>query len=137
MHKQDIKNLKFRYLLWLYKSTKEELDKVERKFTQVEIDKELLHYLRLHADSSKIKDKAKLDKLLREFRQYIFKKEKDGRDLKFSGRRLKPEYYFLLLKLQAIEKVITEQLGQAGKKQIKALYEEEMRKRILESKGGD
>ena len=38
MDKKDEKNLKIRYLTWLYKTVKEAFDRYERKFTQVEID---------------------------------------------------------------------------------------------------
>ena len=45
MEKNDILNLKKRYLIWLYKETKEALDRVDRKFTQIEIDKFILEEL--------------------------------------------------------------------------------------------
>jgi hypothetical protein len=135
MQKQDIKNLKFRYLLWLYKTTKEEIDRVERKFTQLDIDKEIFQYILKHANFSQVREKNKFNKLLKDFEEYIDKKEKDGLNLKFEQGKLKPEYYFLLLKLQAIAKTIVKQFGRKVMDQIKSLYEGEMRRRILESKG--
>ena len=39
---KDSRNLKKRYLIWLYKTTKEALDRIERKFTQADIDKFIL-----------------------------------------------------------------------------------------------
>jgi hypothetical protein len=134
MQSQDIKNLKFRYLLWLYKTIKEDLDRIERKFTQLDIDKEVFQRIVKQADSLDSKDKKSLGKSLQEFKEYIKKKEKDAQDLKFDGQRLRPQYHFLLLKLKAVEKTIIQQLGQKAKDRIKTLYECEMQRRILESR---
>ena len=128
MDKKDIKNLKKRYLTWFYKTAKEELDKIERKFTQLEIDRFILKEL-------KSKDKEKrADKLIAEFQAYILSKEMDGIGLKYQGKQLKPEYYFLELKLKAIEKAIAKELGNKALDEIKALYEKEMIERILKSR---
>jgi len=127
MEKQDLKNLKRRYLIWFYKTTKEAWDRVERKFTQVEIDRAILDEL----------DKPGTDKRLQgfidEFKVYIQNKEKEGLDLKYEGNKLKPEYHFLGLKLRAIEKVIMKELGKKALNEIKSLYEEEITRRILKS----
>ena len=48
MNSQDVKNLKKRYFVWLYKTTKEAFDKFERKFTQTEIDKDILQELQYY-----------------------------------------------------------------------------------------
>jgi hypothetical protein len=133
MQKGDIKNLKFRYLVWLYKTTKEELDRIERKFTQAGIDRKIMHSLRETIDSRKIKSKNEARKFLNDFKEYITKKEKDGMALKFEGRKLKPEYYHLSLKLAAIEKVIVAELGHRRLREIKVLYEREMIRRIVEA----
>jgi hypothetical protein len=127
MDKQDAKNLKKRYLLWLYKTTKEAIDKIERKFTQLEIDRILLKELR-KADKNK-----KAAKFIEEFNVYIQNKERDGLSLKFAGSKLRPEYQFLVLKLSAVEKVIIKNLGKGALSQIKSLYEKEMTERILKS----
>lgn len=132
MKKRDIKNLKFRYLLWLYKTTKEAFDRIERKFTQIDIDKKILRDMKENFNSQDLKKKNEARKLLKDFKEYIDKKEKDGRELKFDGRKLQPEYYHLSLKLEAIEKAIAEELGRTRLKEIKALYEHEMRRRIIE-----
>jgi len=133
MKRRDIKNLKFRYLLWLYKTTKEEFDRLERKFTQADIDKKILRYMGENFNSRDLKSKNEARKLLKDFKEYIIKKEKDGRELKFEGRKLRPEYYYLLLKLRAVEKIIVEDLGRGALKEIKALYEHEMKRRIIEA----
>lgn len=134
MKKRDIKNLKFRYLLWLYKTTKEEFDRIERKFTQVDIDKKIMRDMREHFNSANLKRKKEARRLLKDFKEYIDKKEKDGQELKFDGRKLQPEYYQLSLKLAAIEKTIVEKLGRRTLREIKALYEREMIKRIIEAR---
>ncbi|MBM3245458.1 MAG: hypothetical protein FJZ15_06685, partial [Candidatus Omnitrophica bacterium] len=81
MDKQDIKQLKRRYLVWFYKTTKEALDKVERKFTQAEIDRAILKELRKNSNSA-------LKKLTDEFEAYIVNKEKSGVELKYDGSKL-------------------------------------------------
>jgi hypothetical protein len=125
MGKQDVKDLKKRYLLWLYKTTKEALDKIERKFTQLEIDRFILQELRRLDKDKKIK------KHIQEFESYIQNKEKEGLGLKYENGRLKPDYCFLALKLKAIESSIVKELGKNTLKEIKALYEKEMTERIL------
>jgi hypothetical protein len=45
MGKNDILKLKKRYLIWLYKENREALDRVDRKFTQIDIDKFILEEL--------------------------------------------------------------------------------------------
>ncbi len=127
MGKQDIKNLKKRYLLWLYKTTKEALDRIERKFTQLEIDRFILRELRKCG-----KDK-KLEKFIREFSEYIENKQKDGLNLKFEGANLRPDYRFLILKIKAVEKAIVNNFGKAGLNEVKSLYEKEMSERIIKS----
>jgi hypothetical protein len=133
MRRRDIQDLKFRYLLWLYKTTKEAFDRIERKFTQIDIDKKIMHYMRDHVDSRNIKRKNEMRKFLKDFKEYIDKKGKDGRELKFDGHKLKADYYHLLLKLEAVEKVIIEELGRKGLRIIKTLYEGEMQRRIIEA----
>jgi len=126
MDKQDIKQLKRRYLVWFYKTTKEALDKVERKFTQAEIDRAILKELRKNSNPA-------LKKLTDEFEAYIVNKEKSGVELKYDGSKLKNEYEFICLKLDAIEKIIVKTLGSPALKEIKSLYEKEMTGRILKS----
>jgi len=127
MDKEELKNLKKRYLIWLYKTTKESLDKVERKFTQLDIDRFILEELE-KLDKNKLAQKH-----LDEFRAYIRNKENEGLVLKFENRELKPDYYFLVLKLKSIEKAILKELGKKALKEIKFLYEIEMTERILKS----
>jgi len=127
MNKRDLKNLKKRYLIWFYKTAKEALDKIERKFSQADIDRFVLKELK-NSD----KDKA-VELLIAQFEAYIQKKEADGLSLKFENKKLKPDYLFLSWKLEAIEKAIVKELGKKGLEEIKLLYEVEMIERILRS----
>lgn len=127
MDKQDLKNLKKRYLIWFYKTTKEALDKIERKFTQADIDRFILKEL-------KKTDKEKAaGSFIAQFEEYIQKKGEEGLNLKFENKKLKAHYLFLVLKLQAIEKAIAKELGKSALAEIKLLYEIEMTERILRS----
>src|SRR3989338_5707293 len=127
MNKQDLKNLKKRYLIWLYKTTKDTLDKIERKFTQLEIDRLLLKELR----NSDKDNKAK--KFIDEFDMYAQNKKTEAMNLKYDNGQVKPEYDFLDLKLKSIEKAVTKQFGKKVLEEIKLLYEMEMTERILKS----
>ncbi len=124
MNRHDTLNLKKRYLIWLYKVAKEAQDKIERKFTQLEIDRFILKEL----------EKENVHKnFIAEFKQYIENKEKDGLGLKYKNNKLSPDYLFLASKLKAIEKAVIHELGKKALKEIKALYEKEMTERILKS----
>ena len=127
MDKKDKTSLKKRYLLWLYKTTREALERIERKFTQLEIDRFILNEL-IKSDRDK-----KVGRFIRQFKDYIQNKEKEGLRLKYVGKQLKAEYYFLVLKLKAIEKTIIRALGKNASKEIKVVYEKEMIERILKS----
>jgi hypothetical protein len=132
MNSQDVKNLKKRYFIWLYKTTKEAFDKFERKFTQTEIDKDILKEIENTLMGSFLPhEKVQLEKLVNDFQEYISAKEKACLELKYQGLRTNPEFIFLDVKLNAIEKLITQELGRRGLAEIKALYEKEMIKRIL------
>ena len=127
MNKRDLKSLKKRYLIWFYKTAKEALDKIERKFSQVDIDRFVLKELK-----DLDKDKA-VELLIAQFEAYTQKKEADGLSLKFENKKLRPDYLFLSWKLEAIEKAIVKELGKKGLEEIKLLYEVEMIERILRS----
>ena len=134
MNKQDVKNLRKRYLIWLYKTTKEAFDKYERKFTQTDIDKDLL--LEMENELLGVylpHEKAQLEKFVNQFREYISAKEKSCLELKYQGKKTNPEFIFLDVKLNAVEKLITKELGRRGLEKIKALFELEMVERILRS----
>lgn len=127
MEKQDLKTLKKRYLIWIYKINKEELDKIERKFTQLEIDNFILKELKRENKGGKLKQ------FIEELEAYIQNKEKEGFELKYENKELRPRCQFLEAKLKAIEKAITKELGKKALEEIKVLYEIEMIERILKS----
>lgn len=127
MDRKETKSLKRRYLIWFYKVAKEAFDKVERKFTQVEVDRIVLNGLKKRDKTQEIK------KYIEDFETYIAKKEKEGVALKFKGRKVSPDYKFLSFRLQSVEEAIRKELGQKVLKEIKALYESEMSQRISRS----
>jgi len=127
MDKKNIRNLKKRYLLWLYKTTKEALDRIERKFTQLEIDRFILKELKKSGKGKNI------EKQIQEFESYVQNKEKEGLNLKYANNKEKPDYSFLILKLKAVEGLIVKELGRNTLGEIKSLYEREMSERILRS----
>ena len=132
MNSQDIKNLKKRYFIWLYKTTKEAFDKYERKFTQVEIDKDILLEMENVLMGSYLPhEKVELEKMVNNFQEYISTKEKACLELKYQGLRTNPEFIFLDVKLNVIEKLITKELGRKALEEIKVFYEKEMTLRIL------
>lgn len=128
MNKNEIKNLKKRYLIWLYKTTKEPLDRIERKFTQLDIDRFILRELK-RADKEQ-----RLAKFIAKFEEYIQNKEKEGLNLKYDAKQLKTDYQFLVLKLKAIENAIVKELGKDALIEIKALYERKMIERIMQER---
>ena len=137
MDKKDEKNLRVRYLTWLYKTTKEAFDRYERKFTQLEIDEFILKEMEKELKGAYLpQEKKALEKFVNDFRDYIVEKEKDCLKLKYRGKKIEPEFIFLDVKLDSIEKAIVKELGKDGLEKIKAAYQEEMIKRILEEKEG-
>ncbi|MDD5115628.1 MAG: hypothetical protein PHW98_00995 [Candidatus Omnitrophica bacterium] len=134
MDKQDVKNLKKRYLVWLYKTTKEAFDKYERKFTQVDIDKDLLSEMENALLGAYLPhEKQNLEKSIEQYKEYISAKEKACLELKYQGKKTNPEFLFLDIKLNAVEKIIARELGKKELEKIKAIYEAEMTERILRS----
>ncbi len=134
MDKLDIRSLKKRYLVWLYKTTKEDFDICERKFTQVDIDKFILRELERELRSAFLPAEEKsLSKEINDYRLYIEKKEKACLALKYKGKKISPHFLYLDMKLKAIEKAIIEELGGKALDEIKSLYEKEMIERILKS----
>ena len=115
-----------RYLLWAYKSTKENFERIERKTTQLTVDEYILSYL------SKNKHETP-----EAFKTYIADKRKDELRLKFVDahrKKLHPEYVYLKNRLAAIEAAIKYFLGGKELKHIQKLFEEEFTRRILEAR---
>jgi len=134
MNNQDVKNLKKRYFVWLYKTAKETFDKYERKFTQVDIDKDILAEMEKELLGVYLPhEKEALQRQIDDFQQYIENKEKSCAEFRDQEKKINPDFIFSEIKLDAIEKVIIREIGKKGLEEIKSLYEKEMTQRILKS----
>jgi hypothetical protein len=126
--REDKKSLHKRYLLWLYKMTRDELERIERKFTQLDVDRQIEAFL---------SKKNGISVLLEEWKSYILAKESDALKLKFSSDgRLDPKYRFLMLKLEVISQIIVKMFGRRTFNEFKRLYEERALRMILEDTSG-
>ena len=77
MDKKDEKNLRIRYLTWLYKITKEAFDRYERKFTQIDIDGFVLREMEKELKGSYMpQEKKSLEKLVKMILGYISPRRK-------------------------------------------------------------
>lgn len=126
------KSLIRRYLIWCYKTTKEELDRIDRYFTQSLVDQRLLALL-----SKTTGNDTAYQKKIDDFKIYMAAKEKSALEkkyLNFGKKVLQPQYRYLQDRLAAIEQVIVEFFGKSGLKTVQALYETEMTRRILEAR---
>lgn len=126
------KNLIYRYLLWCYKTTKEDLDRIDRYFTQALVDRRLLDLLLKNKETD-----AAYQKKIVDFQIYMETKEQKAIDKKYINlkkKTMQPEYWYLQARLKAIEQVIIESFGKKELKSIQALYEAEMTRRIVESR---
>jgi hypothetical protein len=132
--KANEKNLSRRYLLWCYKTTKEALDRVDRYYTQLEIDQIVLKDLK---KSKGFKTDQAVKKLILDFENYMERKRINVNEKKFldvSSGKLSPEYEYLKLRFAAIQKAIVYFLGDKELSHICKQYEEEMTQRILASR---
>ncbi|MCA9393244.1 MAG: hypothetical protein KC900_03485 [Candidatus Omnitrophica bacterium] len=128
-------NLIRRYLVWCYKTTKEDLDRIDRYFTQNVVDeflfKELIGSEEFKAASGNVEFKKKVQA----FEDYKIEKFAKAREKKYSGGdQLRPEYLYLVKRLEAIAAAITHFLGKKELDQIIDSYEKEMTARILSAK---
>ncbi len=134
MDKQDLRNLKKRYFVWLYKTTKEAFDKHERKFTQLDIDKFILTEMEKELGHAYLPhEKDAVREHILDFIAYIENKEKACSELRGEDRTKSAEFIFLDLKLKAVEKAILKELGKRALARIRAMYEQEMTERILKT----
>ena len=137
MKKDHQRALIRRYLLWCYKMTKEELDRIDRKFTQLEVDRKVLRELNKDLASLKKDAKTAFLKRIDDFKDYIAKKEQAAMSEKYADpvlKEIQPNYFYLQKRLTAIEKAIVHFLGRKELNAIARAYEEEMSSRILESR---
>ena len=128
-------NLVRRYLIWCYKTTKEEVDRIDRKFTQLLVDEYILDKLQKEITLPQLK--AVYQGLVNDFETYMKKKEGEAKQSKFQDETLQtphPNYVYLKNRLAAIEAAINFFLGAKELQAINTLYEEEMTCRILQSR---
>ena len=124
-----------RYLIWCYKTTKESLEKIDRKFTQIKMDRFILSLIQKTRPTARFQSEYR--QLVEDFGSYIVSKEKDGLSQKFSNGKegdLNPQYIYLHNRLNAVELAIRHFLGPRTLSKISLLYEQEMTRRILESR---
>lgn len=117
--------------------TKEELDRIDRKFTQLEVDRKVLRELNKDLASLKKDAKTAFLKRIDDFKDYIAKKEQAAMSEKYADpvlKEIQPNYFYLQKRLTAIEKAIVHFLGRKELNAIARAYEEEMSSRILESR---
>ncbi len=130
---ENEKNLTRRYLIWAYKTTKESLDKIDRYFTQLNVDEFVLKQLR-NKPSHRARSEYKIQ--VDDFEKYMQKKKKNVLPKKFDDKKsnaLQPEYEYLVNRLSALESAIIHFLGRVELDSIIDLYEQEMTRRILEA----
>ncbi|MFH0877889.1 MAG: hypothetical protein V1863_06690 [Candidatus Omnitrophota bacterium] len=133
----DSRALTKRYLLWLYKTTRDELDKIDRKFTQLDVDLQIQTMLAKRAATMPKDLRGSLGPFLKEWQEYVFEKDSDAQKLKIGeDGRPNARYVFLRLKIEVISRLIRGHFGQQGLKEIKKRYEESCVQRILEDVSG-
>ena len=131
------KELIRRYLIWCYKTTKEEIDRIDRKFTQLMVDDTVLKNLKGSLRHIGNADLPAYQKHIENFKVYMTQKKTGAVGLKFSNRKhnqLSSNYVYLRNRLKAIEKSISHFLKPSELRSIKSLYEGEMTRRILEAR---
>lgn len=132
---QDERQLIRRYLVWCYKTTKEELDRIDRYFTQLKADRFVLQELTQSEDYAG--GNAEYKKRVDHFKDYMAQKESNVLEKKFSDANrgiLQPDYQYLKNRFTAVEEAIRHFLGIRELKAIGILYEEEMTERILKAR---
>ncbi len=126
-----------RYLLWCYKMTREELERIDRKFTQLEVDEFVLRELQKKLEPLKGSYREAFAKKVDDFKEYMAKKEQNAKAEKFcdvAAKQLNPHYFYLTQRLGAIEKAIVSFCGKKALREIQSCYDGEMTRRILESR---
>ncbi len=124
-----------RYLIWCYKTTKEELDRIDRYFTQAAVDDYLIE--RLQASPECKTGMTTFHKSVADFIQYAREKKAKAEGKKFADpahKTLHPDYQYLKARVEAIEQAICHFLDQKELDRITALYENEMTERILKAR---
>ena len=124
-----------RYLVWCYKTTKEELDKIDRYFTQAVVDDYFIERLKTLPE---YKARSTLFyKSVEDFIQYAREKKTKAEGKKFADSAktvLHPGYQCLKARFEVIEQAIRHFFDQKELERVAALYENEMTERILKAR---
>lgn len=131
---QADRNLIRRYLIWCYKTTKEDLDRVDRYFTQEMVDQVIVKELMRSSAYRSLGKNMGFKTLVDGFIKYAAEKKVNAKKKKFSDPNkgeLRPDYQYLQRRVKAIEEAACHFLGKAGLDEIRCLYEQEMTDRIL------
>ena len=134
------KKLMWRYLIWYYKSTKEDIDKIDRYYTQEIVDTFLLKKLKESKNFDNGKGSSVYLDCVDVFEEYRDNKKLKADEQKFfnvNEKKVCAEYQYLTDKLVAIEKAIEHFFGKKELDDIVSLYEEEMIDRILKARKHD
>ena len=120
-----------RYLIWCFKTTKEDLDRVDRYFTQNTVDQYMLDHMYADQECEAIKDKVD------DFAHYMEVKTSKANAQKFVDEQKKeihPDYLYLQKRFEAIVAAIKHFLGDEALTEIVNSYEEEFTRRIWEAR---
>jgi len=131
---QNQRNLLRRYLTWCYKTTKEDLDRVERYYTQERVDHFLLNELTKTKEFKSLKTPIEYKRLIKSFEDYVENKVQKADRKKFLDDKkndINSNFLYLTNRFNAIEKAIINFLGKKELDTIVELYENEMTRRIL------
>lgn len=133
---QNENNLIRRYLIWCYKTTKEDLDHIDRYYTQYMADQYILSQLKKEKTIGK-ENVNGYKSQVKDFEAYLNKKKTNVDSQKFldkDKKQIKSEYQYLKNRFRAIEKAICHFLSRKELAKIERLYEEEMTQRILSAR---
>ena len=129
------KRLIRRYLVWCYKTVKESLDRIDRYYTQNQVDSFILS--KFSAKNSTPAVDPVYRKLVQEFTSYAQAKLDNADKKKYVDKengRLHPEYQYLLNRFKAIEGAVKHFLGAQELQRMGREYEQEMTSRIWSAK---
>ncbi len=124
-------------MVWCYKTTKENIDRIDRYYTQKMVDHFLLDELTKTKEFKSDKTPIEYKRLIKSFEDYVNNKIENADRQKFSDDKkttFNANYLYLINRLAAIEKAIKHFLGAKNLESIRNSYEEEMTHRILQAK---
>lgn len=131
------KKLIRRYLIWCYKTVKEDLDRVDRYFTQLKADDFVLKHLKKGKEYKHSASTKAYKDLVDQFQVYMKTKEDNVLKKKYINggtAELNPDYQYTRNRYTAVEEAIKHFLGDKELEEISDLYEKEMTRRILEAR---